>query len=101
MGRFDVYPMPGRGGNGYVLDVQADLLQDLDTRAVVPLLPPQVAPKPAGGLNPTFEIDGRPHLMLTQFIAAVAAKELRRPVVSLDACSDDITRALDIFLTGF
>ena len=38
--------------------------------------------------------DGQPHLMLTQFIATVPAKELRKPVLSLDARSDDIMRAL-------
>lgn len=101
MGRFDVYQTPTKGGIGYVLDVQADLLQDLDTRVVVPLLPPEVAPKPARELNPAFEIDGQLHLMLTQFIAAVPAKELRKPVLSLDVHRDDITRALDILLVGF
>jgi toxin CcdB len=47
MGRFDVYATPGQDGTGYVLDVQADLLQDLTTRVVVPLLPTEAAPKPA------------------------------------------------------
>ena len=53
------------------------------------------------GLNPAFDIEGQPHLMLTQFIAAVPAKELRKPVLSLDARSDDIMRALDMLLIGF
>ncbi len=101
MSRFDVYSTPGRSRTGYVLDVQADLLQGLSTRVVVPLLPPDAAPKPAKSLNPAFEIDGHPHLMLTQFIAAVPAKDLRKPVLSLDARSDDIMRALDMLLTGF
>jgi toxin CcdB len=101
MGRFDVYATPGRDGTGYVLDVQADLLRDLNTRVVVPLLPPDVAPKPARSLNPAFDIDGRSHLMLTQFIAAVPAKELGEPVLSLEAHSDDIMRALDMLLIGF
>lgn len=101
MGRFDVYAMPGLGRTGYVLDVQANHLQDLNTRVVVPLLLPKEAPTPARGLNPAFYIDGQPHLMLTQFIAAVPAKELKQPVTSLDACSDDILRALDMLLTGF
>ena len=57
--------------------------------------------KPARGLNPAFDIDGQPYLMLTQFIAAVPAKELRTPVLSLDARSDDIMRALDMLLIGF
>lgn len=100
MGRFQVYPTPGKGRTGYVLDVQADLLQDLGTRVVVPLLPSELAPKAARGLNPAFDINGLPHLMLTQFIAAVPAKELRKPVLSLAARSDDITRALDILFVG-
>lgn len=101
MSRFDVYATPGQSGTGYVLDVQADLLHDLATRVVVPLQPSQSAPKPARGLNPAFEINGQSYLMLTQFIAAVPAKELRRPVLSLDARSDDIMRALDTLLIGF
>ncbi len=101
MGRYEVYATPSQGGVGYVLDVQADLLQDLGTRVVVPLLPPDLAPKPARGLNPAFDIDGQPYLMLTQFIAAMPAKELRAPVLSLDARSNDIMRALDMLLIGF
>lgn len=76
MGRFDVYPRPGKDSAGYVLDVQADLLNELSTRVVVPLLPQDTAPKAARGLNPAFEIDGCLHLMLTQFIAAVPKKHL-------------------------
>ncbi len=101
MARFDVYPSPAKGGVGYVLDVQADLLRDLDTRVVVPLLPPEQAPKPASGLNPAFEIDGQTHLMLTQFLAAIPARALKASVLSLEARHDDITRALDCLLVGF
>ena len=100
MGRFDVYATPGQGGTGYVLDIQADLMQDLTTRVVVPLLPTEAAPKPARGLNPTFDVNGQPHRMLTQFIAAVPAHRLREPLLSLEARSDDIMRALDLLLTG-
>ncbi len=101
MARFDVYSRPGSDGDGYVIDVQADLLHDLSTRVVAPLLLPAIAPKPARNLNPVFEIDGEPHVMLTQFIAAVPARELRAPVVSLAARGDDIMRALDTLLVGF
>lgn len=101
MGRFDVYPTPGKAGAGYMLDVQADLLNELGTRVVVPLLPYETAPKAARGLNPEFEINGRSHLMLTQFIAAVPKKYLGKPVLSLKARGDDITRALDFLLVGF
>ena len=42
MARFDVYRNPE--GSGYLLDVQADLLSDLNTRVVVPLIPAELAP---------------------------------------------------------
>ncbi|CAM5429606.1 hypothetical protein TMEC54S_03045 [Thauera mechernichensis] len=38
MARFDVYR--NSAGEGFLLDVQADLLSHLNTRVVVPLLPP-------------------------------------------------------------
>ena len=101
MGRFGVYPTPTQGGTGYVLDVQADLLAELDTRVVVPLLPPDLAPKPARDLNPVFDINGQLHVMLTQFLAAVPAKDLSKQVSSLDVHRDDIVRALDVWLIGF
>lgn len=100
MPRFDVHPMPGRGGRGYVLNVQADLLSQLGTRAVVPLLPQPNAPPPIRDLNPVFEIEGTPHVMLTQAIASIPSKDLRQVVTSLAIRHDDITRALDILLTG-
>ncbi len=101
MSRFDVYPTPGTGRTGYVLNVQTDFLEALGTRVVVPLRTAEQAPMPARGLNPIFDIDGRPHLMLTQFIAAVPARDLRRSVLSLATKRDEITRALDLLLAGF
>lgn len=79
MSRFDVYPGPATGGIGYVLDVQADLLSDLETRVVVPLLPPEHAPTPARTLDPTVAINGQPHLILTQLLATVPARHLSNP----------------------
>ncbi len=101
MSRFDVYPSPGAGSVGYVIDVQADLLDALDTRVVVPLLPVEIAPKAARGLNPTFVVDGQPHVMLTQFMAAVPARRLGVSTLSLKERSDDVIRALDVLLIGF
>lgn len=101
MARFDVYFMPNRGRAGYLLDVQADLLQDLSTRVVVPLVPSDAGPKPARDLNPRFTIDGQPHVMLTQFIAAVPRHDLGKLQLSLSNRADDIARALDVLLIGF
>ena len=101
MARLDVHPMPGESGRGYVLDVQAALLDHLATRVVVPLLPLAGAPTPIKELNPVFDIDGEPHVMLTQAIASIPVRQLGRAVASLDSQHDQITRALDILLLGF
>ncbi|MFC3127403.1 CcdB family protein [Pseudoroseomonas globiformis] len=100
MARLDFHPMPG-GGAGYVLDVQAELLDHLATRVVVPLLPAQSAPAPISELNPVFEIGGERHVMLTQALAAIPLRELKRPAGSLAERHDAVTRALDTLLIGF
>ena len=101
MARLDVYPMPGRGKDGYIIDVQADLLSDLATRTVVPLLSEDVAPKPIRDLNPVFDVLGKPYVMVTQAIASIPGRELKGVVASLTDHHDRITRALDILLLGF
>ena len=100
MPRLDIHPMPGRGV-GYVVDVQASLLSHLTTRVVVPLLPEEKAPPPISELNPVFEIMGVRHVLVTQALSAVTCRELKRPVASLEAERDSITRALDLLLIGF
>lgn len=99
MARFDVYARPG--GAGYVLDVQADVLSALNTRIVVPLLPLSEAPEPAKRLNPVFEVGSEPHVMVTQFMAAVPRGLLRSPVSNLAERDSEVMAALDMVLVGF
>jgi len=99
MARFDLYTHPD--GQGYLLDVQADLLADFNTRIVVPLLPKRQAPDPARDLNPVFVIEETDHVMLTQWMAAVPTAILGQPMATLAPHRDDITRALDMAFQGF
>jgi len=99
MARFDVYRNPE--GNGYLLDVQADLLSHLNSRIVVPLLPASSAPKPAATLNPCFEIAGDSVVMATQFMAAVPTGILRNPITNLQMRRDDVVAAIDFLMQGF
>lgn len=99
MARFDLYRNPDR--NGYLLDVQSDLLSDLNTRIVVPLMPADHAPRPAAILNPVFDLHEAPYVMVTQFLSAVPAGLLRHPVGSLSRQSEVITRAFDFLYQGF
>jgi len=99
MARFDVYAH--RGGVGFLLDVQADLITRLNTRVVVPLLPLDAAPTPADRLNPIFEIQGSKVTMVTQFMAAVPLAELASLIESLDGESDAIFSAIDFLHHGW
>jgi toxin CcdB len=99
MAQFDVFENPA--GAGYLLDIQSDLTQGLNTRIVVPLLRPDDAPLPAKRLNPNFDLAGERVVMVTQFMAAAPASELRRPIGSLDQEHDAIVAALDMIFFGF
>ncbi|MDD5329602.1 MAG: CcdB family protein [Sulfuricella sp.] len=99
MARFGVYANPT--GTGYLLDVQADLLSQLNTRVVVPLLPLDAAPAPIGTLNPLFEIDGAQHSMVTQYLAAVLVGTLKAPLFNTENRRGEITAALDLLFQGF
>lgn len=99
MARYDLHANPD--GPGYLLDVQADLLAGLNTRIVVPLMPQDAAPEPARRLNPVLTIAGQPHVMVTQFMAAVPRRVLSAPVTSLAAHETEIGNALDMVFVGF
>jgi toxin CcdB len=99
MARFDLYAGLG-AGDGYVVDVQADLLDALTTRVVVPVLP-RAAVQVIRDLNPIVRLDDEDFAVMTQELAAVPRRDLRRKVGSLSDRRDDITRALDVLLTGF
>ncbi len=99
MPKYDVFPSPT--GEGFILDVQSDLLSDLNTRVVVPLLPKSRAPKPATKLNPTFKIGEDHVVMVTQFMAAVPIGILKSPVGNLEDEFEKITVAIDMLMQGF
>lgn len=105
MARFDVYPNTGpyAADVPYLLDVQSELLQGLETRVVVPLrrrdrFPSTNIPE---RLSPVFEIAGVPCLMETPKLAAVPLKLLKKPVASLAQQQQTISRALDFLFHGY
>lgn len=99
MARYDLYPSPT--GEGYLLDVQSNLLAHLHTRVIVPVMPPEMAPLPGRRLNPSFVVDGSKYVMVTQFISAVMASELMEAAGNLDSHHDEIVAALDMLFQGF
>lgn len=99
MARFSVFK--NADSTGYLLDVQSDILSGLNTRAVVPLVHIDNAPKRATYLNPIFEINDEQFVMLTQFVAAIPESELKEHVTDFSDFHSEILAALDMLFTGF
>ena len=99
MARFDVYANPD--GNGFLVDVQADLMSHLSSRLVIPLVPSGIAPTPMKVLNPIFQIEDATYLMLTQQMAAVSIQMLKKPALNVNGRRDEIVAAIDLLLQGF
>ena len=96
MAQYDIH----RLGDGLVIDCQADLLNDLNTRIVVPLIPRDEAPVPARRFNPIFIVNGAEHVMDTQYASAVERRQLGEVVASLAEHAFEITDAFDVLISG-
>mgnify|MGYP005754612783 CR=1 FL=1 len=82
-----------------LLDIQADILESLATRVVVPLAEVRGG-APIARLMPVFEVDGRRVAMHTAELAGVPRKALGQRVGSLAARRHEIVAALDVIITG-
>ena len=107
MARFDVYPNPNPNPAAaaipYLLDVQSDLLDDLQSRVVVPLRLADRSPaaKIQGSLMPMLVVAGVECVLETPKLAAVPKRILKSPLTNLAAHRDVITRALDFLFQGY
>lgn len=105
MARFGVYRNSGTHAADvpYLVEVQSDLLQGLETRVVVPLRRRDRFPasQVSERLMLVFEIEGVPCLMETPKLAAVPRKLLKSQVTSLAESQTVITGALDFLFQGY
>jgi len=105
MARFDVYPNPSSHAatTPYLLDVQSDLLDGLDSRMVIPLrsLEHFAQVKLPTRLTPLLTIEDKDYLLETPKMGAVAQRILKTPVVSLANEQAHITAALDFLFQGY
>lgn len=105
MARFDVYDNPGAlaATTPYLLDVQSDLLDGLESCMVIPLRLADQFPKvklPAR-LLPMFSVQGQQVLLETPKMAAVPRRALKGPVASLAHEHARVTAALDFLFQGY
>lgn len=85
-----------------LVDVQSDLLDDLQTRVVVPLTKvASMTRKPLTHLTPTLPFDGEDYALLTPQLAGIARGDLGTAVGNLASERQTIVAALDFLVTGF
>ena len=104
MSQFDVFENPNEKTNQsmpYLLDVQSDLLDNLATRVVVPLIAASAMGTPIKHLNPEFLIKNHTVFMSTAELAGVPVRSLGEKVGSLKEKRDEVIAALDFIFTGF
>jgi len=85
----------------YLVDVQSDLLEDLQTRVVIPLSKvPAITKKPLSQLTPILQFAGEAHVLVIPQLAGIARTELGVAAGSLADRRDIILAAMDFLLTG-
>ena len=97
MAQFDVYRRPGN--TDLLLDCQSDLLAELPTRFLVPLVR-QTGQPVSSRLNPAFEIDGHTYTLATQLALSAPLDRVGSKIGSMASSHDEIVRAVDILIGG-
>ena len=85
-----------------LVDVQGELLRDLETRVVIPLVKSAAFTSyPLGLVMPTVEVDVESYVLVTPQLAGVSQWDLGPHTGSVAAHSHAIFTAMDILLRGF
>ncbi|MDK3073482.1 CcdB family protein [Sedimentitalea sp. JM2-8] len=95
--QFDLYRM---AGGPMVVILQSDLLDQLNTRVVAPLVPAHSVNRVLRSLNPVAVIGEESFLVMPQLAATLTLGELGTRIGSLAVLRDDILRAMDALLSG-
>lgn len=86
----------------YLLNIQSDLLENLNTRVVIPLcLSSALGSKPIQNLTPTFNIEGKSYTLLSPQVAGIPVSELGPVVTDLSEHRFEIISAVDFLISGF
>lgn len=86
----------------FLVDVQSDLLEELQTRVVIPLSKAAgLARKPVSHLTPILTFDGAQYVLMTPQLAGIACADLGAHIGSLAEERQTILGAIDFLLIGF
>ena len=100
--QFTIYRNKGNARDyPYLLNVQSDIIDELNTRMVIPLV--RLAAfigRPAQRLNPVISVEGKKHLVLTQEMASVRLGQLGEEVTDVQESRQLIKDSIDFLLDG-
>ena len=101
MAQFDVYENTNektKEQTPFLLDIQNDILKNLSTRVVIPLI---VSSKSINLLNPKYTINGITVALSTAEIASIPMEIFGNKISSLKDKREEIIGAVDFLVTGF
>ena len=101
MAQFDVYENLNEKTKDYVpylLDIQNDILKNLSSRVVIPLV---ISKEAINFLNPQFIINEIDVILSTAELASIPMEILGNKVCSLKDKREEIIGAVDFLVTGF
>ena len=104
MARFDVYRHPlakSRRSVPYLLSLQTDALDYLDTRIVVPLVAERSFGPRIAFLHPTVDIQDEKVVVAMNELVAIERGLLGNAVTNLQSHSTTILSALDYLVSGY
>ncbi len=85
-----------------LVDVQSDLLEDLQTRVVIPLSKAAALTKqPVSQLTPLIDFEDTPLVLVTPQLAGIARSELGPAAGNLAHRRETILAAMDFLILGF
>lgn len=101
MAQFDVYENlneKSKQNIPYLLDIQNDILKNLSTRVVIPLV---ITNQSINFLNPKFTINQIDVILSTAEMASIPMEILGEKICSLKEKREEIIGAVDFLVTGF
>ncbi|MES5099936.1 CcdB family protein [Agrobacterium sp. BA1120] len=98
MARFDIYRLKS---GALVIDLQATIIDNLDTRVVAPLLSFEEFPKPILRLNPKLEVAGKTVIMVTHMLGVISVRDIHETIGRFSDDDHAIMAATDFLFQGF
>ena len=101
MAQFDVYKNINERTKDqipFLLDIQNEILKNLSTRVVIPLV---LNTKAINILNPKYTINEIEVVLSTSELASISIENLGKKVCSLKESREEIISAIDFLVTGF